>query len=254
MRSSRWTTTVAVAAIAAAALSGCTAAGSASTSTPTPVSTADWPTAQLYHEGPATAELVVPTGAKSLHVDFSCTGGLYTVSPATGIDSRSGMCGGAQSFDFDVTAVAPGTHLRVDISVPADSRLTADLRYSTRTFAPDRTTRTQCAALSSITEAYTNADAGHDAGDVTDAQWSEQTAKAKTDLTALAATARAHPEKAGLLGPVIPQLAEWLTGNGDHPGGFAHAPLGDFTAADALVGQIYSANGTPIVVNAKYGG
>ena len=254
MRISRWTTTIAVAAISTAALSGCTAAGGASTSTPTPVSTADWPTAQLYHEGPATADLVLPAGAKSLHVDFSCTDGLYTISPATGVDSRSGACGGAQSFDFDVTAVTPGTHLRIDVRVPADSRLTADLRFSPRPFAPDRTTTTQCAALSSITEAYTNADAGHDAGDVTDAQWSEQTAQAKSDLSALAATAQAHPKKAGLLGPVVPQLADWLTGDGDHPGGFAHAPLGDFTAADALVGQICSANGTPIVVHAKYGG
>lgn len=81
MRISRWTTTIAIAAISTAALSGCTAARSASTSTPTPVSTADWPTAQLYHEGPATADLVLPTGAKSLHVDFSCLGGLYTISP-----------------------------------------------------------------------------------------------------------------------------------------------------------------------------
>lgn len=253
MRSAQWRTIVA-AGLAGVALSGCTAASGASSPTPTAASTSGWPTAQLYHEGPTTATLTLPSGARSLHVDFSCTSGLYAVSPATGIDSRSGMCGGAQSFDFDVTAVAPGTRLRVDITVPTDTRLTADVRYSPRPFTPDRTTKAQCAALSSITEAYTNADQGHAAGDVTDAEWVQQTAKAKAQLADLAATAHSHPETAGLLGPALPPLADWLDGAGDHPGGFIGAPRGDFTAADSLVGQICAANGTPIVVHAKYGG
>jgi hypothetical protein len=49
-------------------------------------------------------------------------------------------------------------------------------------------------------------------------------------------------------------LVNWMTGDGDHPGGYRNAPLGDFTAARALIGQICSANGTPIVVRMKYGG
>lgn len=253
MRLSRWTTLIGAAA-AALALSACTTGPSGSTPTPTPVSTAGWPTAQLYHEGPTTVTLELPRGARSLHVDFSCTFGLYTVTPTTGMDARSGMCGDAQSFDFDISGVAPGTRLSLDLHVPDDTRLTADLRYSPQPFTPDTTTKAQCATLSSVVEAYTNADQGHDAGDVTDAQWTQQTAKAKTDLTALAATSKAHPESAGLLGPVIPHIADWLTGDGDHPGGFVHAALGDFTAAQALIGQICSSNGTPIVVHAAYGG
>jgi hypothetical protein len=46
----------------------------------------------------------------------------------------------------------------------------------------------------------------------------------------------------------------WLSGAGDHPGGYIHAPLGDFTAAESLAGQICEANGTPITVHGAYGG
>jgi hypothetical protein len=169
------------------------------------------------------------------------------------MDTRSGMCGGAQSFDFDVAAAAPGTKLRIDITTPDDTRFVADLRFSPQPFSPDPTTRRQCASLSSITEGYSNADQAVDRGDATAAQWVNKTATAKGDLAKLAATAKAGTN-AGLLGPVIQQLNAWLSGGGDHPGGLSHAPLGDFTAAESLAGQICEANGTPIVVHSSYGG
>lgn len=248
-------TTAAAALLILAGMTGCSTVPSPPTATPRPaVSTADWPTAQLYHTGRTTATLELPAGARSLHVEFSCTYGLYAVRPSLQADTRSGMCGGAQSFDFDVSRVAQGTHVAVDLVVPDGTRLAATLRYSTQPFRPDATTRKQCAALSAITEAYWNADEGHDHGDVTDAQWVQQTATAKTDLEALAASSAKDGASSGLLGTVIPELAAWLTGDGDHPGGILHAPLGDFTAADALAGQICSANGTSIAITSKYGG
>lgn len=254
---SRWTTLAATASaaglLAVAALTGCTAA-TAPTPTPTPVSTADWPTAELYHTGRATQTLALPAGARSLRVDFSCTYGLFTVAPGTGVDSRSGMCGGAESLAFDVGSVAPGSRLGVDIVVPDDTRFTATLRFSPDRFVPDPATKKQCATLATIVEAYSNSDQGHDRGDVSDAQWAEQTAKAAADLTALARADQSSAAKAGLLGPVIPQIAGWLTGDGDHPGGFIHAPAGDFGAANQLAGQICSANGTPMEIHARYGG
>lgn len=256
MRTRRTTLTAAALAGAAlaAALTGCTAATGAATSTPTSVSTADWPTAQVFHVGPATETLVLPAGAKSLRVEFSCTYGLFAVAPAMGIDSRSGMCGGAESFDFDVSAIATGTRLSVGIAVPDDTRFTATLRYSPARFEPDARTKKQCAILATVVEAYTNADEGYDHGEVTDAQWTQQTQKAKADLDSLAQDATADASTFGLLGPVIPKVSGWLTGDGDHPGGFVHAPAGDFGAANSLAGQICSANGTPMVIHAKYGG
>ena len=245
---------LAVVALMAAGLVGCTTvSGSTSPTASATVSTVKWPSAELYSTGRDASELTVPRGAGTLHVDFSCTYGLYAVSPAIGMDTRSGMCGGSQSFDFDVTKAAPGTRLRVDITVPADSRFVADLRFSPHPFSPEPTTRRQCAALSSITEAYSNADQAVDHGDATALQWADKTATAKHDLAKLAAAAKANPS-AGLLGPVVQELNAWLAGAGDHPGGFVHAPLGDFTAADSLAGQICEGNGTPITVNSSYGG
>lgn len=236
------------------ALAGCTAAQSVPTATPTKVSTADWPTADLYHEGRSTVALVLPAGARTLHVDFTCTSGLYSISPDLGMDDRSGSCGGAQSFDFDVTTASPGRRVTVDVVVPDDTRFAAALRFSPRPVAPNPVTKKQCTALTPIIEAYWNADQGHDHGDVSDAQWSAQTAQAKADLTALATEAKAQSESTSLLSTVIPQLADWLTGAGDRPGGILHPQLGDFTAANALAGQICTANGTPIAIHSKYGG
>lgn len=249
-------TALAAAVLTAAALAGCTAAAPARTPKPTAsVSTAGWPTGRLFHVGRSTVELEMPSGARTLHVAFSCTSGLYSVSPALGSgDSRSGMCGGAQSFDFDLGTTAPGTRVSVDLTVPDDTRFVATLSFSPRAFVPDPATRKQCAELSTITEAFWNADQAHEHGDLTDAGWTQKTADAKAQLTALSDAAGRDADAAGLLGPVIPQLAAWLTGAGDHPGGLLHAPLGDFTAADSLAGQICESNGTPVVVHSAYGG
>jgi len=238
-----------------AGLTACTGGNAPERSAaPTPtIATAHWSTAGLYSTGRDATTVTMPRGARTLHVDFSCTSGLYEVAPAMGMDSRSGMCGGAQSFDFDVAKTAPGTRIEVDFLVPADTRFVANIRFSPEAFAPDPVTRTQCASLSSITEAYQNADEAVDHGDATTAQWMQKTATAEADLTELAAKDKSGPST-GLLGPVIQQLAAWLTGPGNHPGGLMHAPLGDFTAAHALAAQICSANGTPITIRSSYGG
>ncbi|MCI0156276.1 hypothetical protein KNO15_06150 [Leifsonia shinshuensis] len=246
---------LAVTGLAVAGLAGCTGASNAHTPSPTvSVSTADWPTAQVYQEGRATEALVLPSGARTLHVDFTCTYGLYSVSVETGIDTRAGSCGGAQSFDFDVSKLAPGTRVAVDLVVPDGTRLAATLRFSAHRFAPDPATKRQCAALAPIIEAYFNADQGFDHGDVDVAQWTQKTVTAKADLTALAARATADGAGSGLLGTVLPRLADWLTGAGDHPGGILHAAPGDFAAANDLASQICNANGTPMVIRSDYGG
>jgi hypothetical protein len=239
--------------LVSAALAGCTAPPPKTTATPT-ISTAEWPTAQIYHMGRTSPALVVPKGARSLHIDFSCTYGLYSVGPSANIDSRHGTCGGAQTFDFDVHAIATGTRLIIDLVVPDDTRLAATLNFSTTSFTPDPATTKQCATLSKIQEAYWNADQGYAHGDVSSTQWIEQTASAKAEIATLADKAQKDPASAGLLGTVFPSLAGWLTGAGDHPGAILHAPLGDFTAADSLAGQICTANGTSMVIHAKYGG
>ncbi len=241
--------------LAVAGLTGCTGVSNAHTPSPTPsVSTADWPTAQVYQEGRATETLPLPSGARSLHVDFTCTYGLYSVSVDVGMNTRSGSCGGAQSFDFDVSTATPGTRVDVDLVVPDGTRLAAALRFSTHRFAPDPATKRQCAALAPIVEAYFNADQGYDHGDVDEAQWTQKTVTAKADLTALAARATANGAASGLLGTVVPTLADWLAGAGEHPGGLLHAAQGDFTAANELASQICDANGTPMVIRSDYGG
>ncbi|WP_348787353.1 hypothetical protein [Leifsonia sp. NPDC080035] len=243
----------ALSAVLIGAAAGCTAVQSRPTTHPA-VSTAGWPTAQVYHTGRTSPTLTVPAGARSLHIDFSCTYGLYSVGPSADMDRREGTCGGAQSFDFDIHSIAAGTRLIVDLVVPDGTRLAATMNFSTAPFAPDRATAKQCATLATVQEAYWNADQGHDHGDVSDAQWTERTAAAKADIERLANAAEKHPASAGLLGTVLPSIAGWLTGAGDHPGGVLHAPLGDFTAAETLAGQICTANGTAMVIHSSYGG
>ncbi|MFE4470118.1 hypothetical protein ACFRFH_15000 [Leifsonia sp. NPDC056824] len=235
-----------------AALAGCTASQPGTSVSPA-ISTAAWPTAQLFHTGRASVLLTVPAGARSLHVDFSCTSGLYSVGPEVDLP-RDGMCGGAQRLDFDIHSIAPDTRLTIELIVPDATRFAATMNFSTSAFTPDPVTAEECHALSRIQDAYVNADQGHDHGDVSDLQWTQLTASAKTDVAALAAQTKKNPSSAGLLGTVVPSLAEWLTGTGDHPGGVMHAPPGDFTVAETLAGQICSSNGTSIVIHSKYGG
>lgn len=241
--------------VAVMTLAGCGVANQPPVATaPSRVSTDDWPTAQVSHTGRQETTLAVPAGAKSLHVDFACTNGLYEISPQISVDTRSGMCGGAQSFDFDISSEHAGSQLRLDFVVPDDTRFVATTHFSANKFMPDKATKSGCASLSKIIEAYWNADEGYDHKDVTDAQWMTATADAKAQLAALASTTRNQPASSGLLGQVVPALATWLTGAGDHPGGMLHAPGGDFTAANGLAGQICSANGTGIAIHSKYGG
>lgn len=235
-----------------AALAGCTASPPGHPVSPT-ISTAAWPTAQIYHTGRSSLMLTVPAGARSLQLDFSCSSGLYSVGPEVDLP-RDGMCGGAQRFDFDIHSVARDTRLTIDLVVPDATQLAATMNFSTSAFTPDPVTSQECAALSTIQDTYLNADQGHDHGDVSDLQWSQLTASAKTDVATLAAQTKKNPSSTGLLGTVIPSLAEWLTGTGDHPGGVMHAPPGDFTVAETLAGQICSSNGTSIVIHSKYGG
>jgi hypothetical protein len=68
------------------------------------------------------------------------------------------MCGGAQTFNFDIHSIAPDTRLTIDLVVPDTTRLAATMNFSTSAFTPDPMTATQCASLSRIQDAYLNAD------------------------------------------------------------------------------------------------
>ncbi|MEY9850648.1 hypothetical protein ABH923_000326 [Leifsonia sp. EB41] len=112
-----------------AALAGCTASQPGHPVSPT-ISTAAWPTAQIYHTGRTSLMLTVPAGARSLQLDFSCTSGLYSIGPEVDLP-RDGMCGGAQTFDFDIHRIATDTRLTIDLVVPDTTRLAATMNSST---------------------------------------------------------------------------------------------------------------------------
>jgi len=219
-----------------------------------PVSTADWPVAASATAGPAEIEVHKPAGARSLHVDFSCLGGgVFDVAVNQGMDAYGGSCGGMQNFVFSTADFDDGASVRINVQVHDDVHFVLRGTFSREKFAPDAALKRQCAALGPISSIYANAEAGYERKAIDDTQWAADVSKANRSLVAFDASARKQTPS-GMIAQLTPALVDWMTGDGDHPGGYRNAPLGDFTAARALIAQICSANGTPIVVRMKYGG
>lgn len=73
--------------------------------------------------------------------------------------------------------------------------------------------------------------------------------QASSDLKALAATAT------GQIGKQLPAIIAWVTGPSATPGNLlVHKPANAFDAANQVIGQVCGNNGTPIAIQAKYGG
>jgi hypothetical protein len=244
----------AAALIGVVTMTACTATEHDPHPTASSVSTADWPVAASAAVGPTEIEVHKPNGARSLQVDFSCLGGgVFVVAINLDGDEYSGSCGGMQHFAFSTTGYDEGASVRINVQVHDDTHFVLRGTFSAEKFVPNAALKRQCETLGKVESVYANADAGYERKAIDDAQWAADVSKANRSLVAFDRSARKQTPS-GMIAQLTPALVDWMTGDGDHPGGYRNAPLGDFTAARALIGQICSANGTPIVIHMKYGG
>lgn len=231
-------------------LSGCTLTAAPSAD-PTPSPAATFPSESLSGrgtaDGSAEVPVTIPEGARSVVVDFGCTGAenFFSIefgdSMADGSAPLTGHCGGVQPLALAVDA--DSGPLRV--FVPDGVRWVARVTFSAEEFAGDPAVAAECAAYSPIFSLLSNADLGFSHyDDLDEAEWRARATEGSTRLVDLGASSET-------------MLAELFTDFGANVGDPTREvgkALDGSHDISALIARICDANQSPIVIMADYGG
>jgi hypothetical protein len=200
------------------------------------------PTAQF----PDGLDIVIPTGAQSVTVDFECTTGRFGVelgdSMMLGQTPANGTCGGLQQLAWPLTEQTdPVLHITVGDGVA----WTAETRFSTAAFAWDDAVTADCETFSEIYSALINADTGYSFYQKVDAEeW-----ETRVDDAAAALSDAANAAKSDL-GEQFSALAAVVS---DPSRTVGNAMAGAAAPIDAIH-LACNRNQTPIVTVAEFGG
>lgn len=249
--------TVTALAAAAALLAGCSGLqpgdqpGDTPSATPSAtswvsVSTGDQ--VSLSGAGHVAQKVRVPDGAHSLIIDIECTApGTYRVSTGDAFEfSGSGDCGQVSSVVLPIPNY--GT-IVLDVLVADDGAFSLTGEFDEDDHAPDVAIAEQCAALSVSSTFIHNAEDGFKRGEIDTAAW--------TALVAQAATALQSVPTAGsaAIAEQLPTLRDAYARTDLTPGVFWNSTYGDpYGQAADLVARACDSNGSPIVIQAAYGG
>ena len=242
---------VLVVATLAIALSGCTSIKSGDTSTPPESSATALLSEAVSGLGPTEhfpgVAFPIPEGARSVVVDFDCSGGHpFSVelgdSMMLGQAVFTGVCEGTRQLAWPVTVRTGPTLL---VMIPDGVEWVASPRFSTDEWVFDTDVTADCDAFSENYSAFVNADAGfthYDAFDAT--EWTTRVDRAAAELNALAEASQTA------LADSLTQLHMVVTDSQRTVGAVLDGtsnPLGQ-------IHQVCDANQTPIVVLAEFGG
>lgn len=245
---------VLVAATLAIVLNGC--ASSVSGAEPEPASSAAAPSATalpseaisgLGPTGFRGADFPIPPGARSVTVEFECTGGdPFSVelgdSMMLGQAALTGVCDGTIQLAWPVTIRTGWT---LSVMIPDGVEWVASPRFSTEEWSFNANITGECEAFSEVYSGFVNADSGythHSAFDA--AEWATRVDKASVELNALAEASQTE------LADSFTQMHTAVTDPQRAVGTVligAEDPLGQ-------IQQICNANHTPIYVLAEFGG
>lgn len=238
----------ALAITALASVVGCSASeppgGIAATSEGAIAVEKSWPGVEFGGTGPSSESITVPKGAKSIVIDFVCTGGIFTLGMGGQMEEdRSGACGGTRSYHLPLTG---SRTLVVSVFLADDVSFGLTSVFSASMAEPDPAIAADCEQLSSITSSLHNARQGVALGDVTLDEWTASVEQADADLVALAETA------VGIIGQQASALSAVIAEGHAHPDAFFARP--QYLAASTLASQVCEDNGTPLTILDEYGG
>jgi hypothetical protein len=246
-----------VLALSAVTVTGCAATATGATAgdgTPTPsaTATATATTAEtVTGRGPTVVsgdDLVIPDTARSLVVDFECSGGgQYTLelgdAMMLGQGLPQGTCDGPQELSWPLVA---DTEPMLSITVPDDVEWTATPTFLPEEFATDATLEANCATFSETDSALMNADVGYTEYDAFGPdEWASRVDGAADTLAELEADA--HPDIADAVADLraLVSAPDRTTGT---------ALTDDARAAIGVVDRACNANHTPLILMGEFGG
>ncbi|GAA4358393.1 hypothetical protein [Microbacterium rhizosphaerae] len=198
------------------------------------------------------ATMPIPAGARSVVVDFQCTGGTFfevgfgdrtTRGNAMMLDDAPyhGRCGGTKEFAWPVVAGMDGT---LHVLIPANADWTAVPHFSTDEFTRDAAVTMDCKKFSWVAGELSDADNGYLTKAFGADEWRTRVDQAATDLAAQAASSQS-PLK-GLLTQLVPRLRDPALKPGSSQS--VTQPIG------TQVGDACTANQTEFVIQAHFGG
>lgn len=189
----------------------------------------------------------IPSGARSLVLDFECTGGdSFSVelgdSMMLGQAPLTGSCDGVQELAWPVPG---GTGSTLYVTIPEQVDWVASPRFSTAEFAVDAALAGECEAFSEVYSAFVNADVGYTHYDAFDAaEWATRVDEASAELGTLAEGSQTT------LGDAFAQLRLIVS----DPGRTVGEAL---TGTEDPIGRIHhscATNHTPVITMAEFGG
>lgn len=243
----------------AVALSGCDSGGADTAPEPSTAAPSPSPSAMTWTAEPITGRgssealpegpVPVPDGARSVVMEFTCTGGggyvaQFGNSMEQGHGPLTGYCDGTHELAWSVSAI---TGSALSVQVAPDVEWSAIPHFSTEELEFDKTLTAECESFSAIYSALMNADSGflHHRAFGT-AEWGARVTQAAADLDALAAAS------ATSLAEPLQQLHEVVIAPDVVPGSLRAMPASD--ASFAAIGVTCIANHSPIILSAEFGG
>jgi hypothetical protein len=194
--------------------------------------------------GSQETSLDVPDGAGSLHVRLACTyPASYYVSGGGDLgEDRSGPCGAMTEI---VLPVHDRNTMKVSITVTPESEIAAELMFTADEPIVDARVTADCEAIGDYLSATQNAEQGYGLGELDLAGWRAGIDEARAALAGM--------DPSPLIEPSVEVLAAHLD-TVTAPGMVFPAPPPEVARAHDLVGQVCSANGHALTIEADYGG
>lgn len=227
------------------------------TRTPTPSLTMPAPVPLSGHSAPDDdgddAAMPIPAGARSVVVDFQCTGdseyhvdlgNVRTSAPTImlGLVPYFGRCGAAKELAWPISARTDGT---LHVSIGANADWTAVPHFSTSEFVRDAAVTMDCKKFSWVIGELSDADNGYSGAKAFGSdEWRTRIDQAATELAAQSASSQSS------LKASLTQLEPLLRDRSLKPGSSLSVAQPTIT----LVDEACTANQTEFVVQAHFGG
>lgn len=230
-----------VVAAALFALTGCSV--SAPRPTPTPN------LAPVIFSGKAVGAKIVfvPEGVHSASITVACGGqGFFELDGALN-KNGSGLRGDCESGTHRYElALTPRQSVDLHFQVTKNGRFVVETRLSPDRFVGDPELVAQCKAMVDVGSDVFNAEDGYTRGALTLAEWNQRIADASSALQP------SLTDKTNILSATLKAIDRTLRAEGIAPGAFANTS--EYTSAVDVVGQVCSASGHELYVNAEFGG
>ena len=231
--------------LAVLAIAGC------STDAPRPTHSMTPPFVPVIFSGTQAGGKVftAPPAARSATITVVCGGdSFFTLTGA--LDDESGGVSGQCNwggYEYEL-AVPKGQKLDLELELQSGGSFVVETRFSAGHYATDREVSRQCSVMVTVGSDVANAEDGYTRGEVSVADWHTRVSAAVTALNKL------DPEKPNILSGPLKDIRQALTATGIAPGSINGGSGARYYDSLRIVGQVCTANGSPIYVLGEFGG